>query len=414
MALWEPTPRSPVAAGLHAAALAKAKVRPFTAEDVIRAARKRTGLDDLGGEDFVPRLEVLVRSIQQEARLHAAGSVSTGFGMPTDMVRARLELQAARTRHPEIFERRIERPIFVVGGSRTGTTLIQRLLANEPRLRTPRLWELSSPRTFALGTDEERAQLRNRVDIGQKMLHLLNPTMRAVHDSEADGPEECVVMMGSDVRNWALQSCMNTPAYGEMLAGEDFRESYLRHRWQLQLLEHGVRTREGEGRRWLLKAPYHLPVLEALAEAYPHACIVHTHRDVVQAVTSTASLYCVFRSTFSDAVDPLEVGRQLTDSLSSWFVDTVAARQRLAGTGVRFLDVHYANLVADPLATAERILSFAGLEPTDEGRAAMSDWLSANRQHRHGGHRYTPGEFGLDPEAIRERMSAYRAAFGVD
>lgn len=413
MALWEPAPRSPIAASLYAAALAKAEPRPFTAEDVVRAARKRTGLDALGGEDFLPRLEVLVESIAREARLHAAGAASTGFGMPTDLIRARLELEDARRRHPELFERRIERPIFVVGGSRTGTTLLQRMLGSEPRLRTPRLWEMSSPRTFALGTDEERTRLRNRVDVGQKMLHLLNPTMRSVHDSEADGPEECVVMMGSDVRHWALQSCMNTPSYAELLRGEDFRESYVRHRWQLQLLDHGVRTREGDGHRWLLKAPYHLPVLEALAEAYPDACVVHTHRDVVEAVTSTVSLYCVFRSTFSDAVDPLEVGRQLTQSLSEWFVGAVRARERLAGSGVRFLDVHYTELVADPLATAERILAFAGLEPTPEGRAAMSTWLEANRAHRHGGHRYTPDEFGLDPEAIRERMSDYRAAFGV-
>lgn len=221
-------------------------------------------------------------------------------------------------------------------------------------------------------------------------------------------------MMGTDLRNLALMSCMNTPSYSAMLAGEDFTESYLRHRRQLQLLDYGARSEQsGTSPRWLLKAPYHLPALDALAAIYPDACIIHTHRDVVETVTSTCSLYSVFRSTFSDRVDPQETGRQQAAMLAEWFNGTVAARARLAGTGVRFFDVHYRDLVADPLAVAERILAFAGLESSDESRSAMRDWLACNRQDKHGGHRYSPDEFGLDTHALRERMTPYRDAFGV-
>lgn len=287
-------------------------------------------------------------------------------------------------------------------------------------LATPLLWQMSSTRTFALGTDEERALQRNRVDTGQKMLHLVNSAMKAVHFSEADGPEECVLMMGTDLRNLALMSCMNTPSYSQLLAQEDFRESCLRHRQQLQLLDFGTRRDRAHGEdpgpaapRWLLKAPYHLPCLEALAAAYPDAVIVHTHRDVVDTVTSTCSLYSVFRSTFSDHVDPLEVGRQQVAMLTDWFNGTVVARARLAKTGVTFFDVNYRELVSDPLAMAGRILAFAGLPPDEAGRAAMQAWLAENRADKHGGHRYVPEEFGIDPGALRDGMTPYREAFGV-
>jgi hypothetical protein len=333
------------------------------------------------------------------------------------MLRGRLELQATQQSHPQLFAKRIERPIFIVGGSRTGTTLLQRLLGSDPRLATPLLWQMASTRTFALGTEEERNLLRNRADTAQKMLHMINPAMKSVHWSEADGPEECVLMMGTDLRNLALTSCMNTPGYSAMLAAEDFSESYLRHRAQLQLLDHGVtRDRAAQGLpppRWLLKAPYHLPCLEALAAAYPDAVIVHTHRDVVEAVTSTCSLYSVFRSTFSDAVDPAEVGRQQAAQLTHWFNGTVTARAKLAGSGVTFFDVHYRELVADPVAMAERILAFAGLETTDESREALKQWLHDNRQDKHGGHRYVPEEFALDADALREGMASYRETFSV-
>lgn len=417
MPLWQPAPRSELAQMLYAQAAAKARFTGITAQQVMDSARKKTGLDDFGSLDFLPRLDALVESINHEAKLNPLGLASSGLGMPVDMLRGRLELQAAQAFHPQIFERKIKRPIFIVGGSRTGTTLLQRLLGSDPRLSTPLLWQMASTRTFALGSDEERSLLRNRADTAQKMLHMINPAMKAVHWSEADGPEECVLMMGTDLRNLALTSCMNAPAYSALLATEDFRESYVRHRRQLQLLDHGVnRERAAQGLpppRWLLKAPYHLPCLEALAVAYPDAVIVHTHRDVVEAVTSTCSLYSVFRSTFSDEVDPAEVGRQQAAQLTNWFNGTVTARARLAGSGVTFFDVHYRELVANPVAMAERILAFAGLETTNESRAALKQWLHDNRQDKHGGHRYTPDEFALDADALRDGMTPYRQAFGV-
>ncbi|MFZ5756760.1 MAG: sulfotransferase family protein [Pseudomonadota bacterium] len=418
MTHWQPEPRSELAQMLYAQAAAKARFTSISAQQVIDSAIKKTGLSDFGSDSdgWRTRLDVLVASINDEAQLNPLGLGAAGLGMPVDMLRGRLELQDALSTHPDVFAVPIERPIFIVGGSRTGTTLLQRLLGSDLRLRTPLLWQMSSTRTFAFGTDEERALLRNRVDTGQKMLHMLNPSMKGVHYSEADGPEECVLMMGTDLRNPALMSCLNTPSYSALLAQEDFRESYLRHRQQLQLLDHRVRNERatwgGVAPRWLLKAPYHLPYLEALATAYPDALIVHTHRDVVDTVTSTCSLYSVFRSTFSDAVDPREVGRQQVATLTDWFNGSVAARARLANSGVTFFDVHYRELIADPLAMAGRILAAAGLETTDHSRAAMQRWLADNRQDKHGGHRYRPEQFGIDPAALRDGMRPYREAFG--
>ena len=43
----------------------------------------------------------------------------------------------------------------------------------------------------------------------------------------------------------------------------------------------------------------------------------------------------------------------------------------------------------------------------------MGTWLAQNRQDKHGGHRYRPEEFGIDPSALRGAMAPYRAAFDV-
>ncbi|HET8706097.1 MAG TPA: sulfotransferase, partial [Pseudomonadales bacterium] len=143
MSVWRPAERSDIAKMLYTQAAAKARFDQISVQQVMDAARRKTGLEDFGGEDFLPRLEVLLESINKEARLNPLGLNSSGLGMPVSMLEGRLELQNSRIFRPDIFQRDIIRPIFIVGGSRTGTTLLQRLLANEPRLRTPLLWQMS-------------------------------------------------------------------------------------------------------------------------------------------------------------------------------------------------------------------------------------------------------------------------------
>ena len=63
----------------------------------------------------------------------------------------------------------------------------------------------------------------------------------------------------------------------------------------------------------MLKAPAHLPELLALMSVFPDAEVVWLHRPVADMLPSTASLFAVHRSTRSDEVDPLEIGRFVTD-----------------------------------------------------------------------------------------------------
>ena len=63
----------------------------------------------------------------------------------------------------------------------------------------------------------------------------------------------------------------------------------------------------------MLKAPAHLAELDHLVNAFPGAVIVHLHRDIVETIASAASLFAVFRSTYSDEVDPFDVGTFQTE-----------------------------------------------------------------------------------------------------
>ena len=129
--LWKPPPRSDTALLVYAHAEESRKQNPdqfgLTLEDLREMACTMTGLSDFGDDAFQSNFQRLLDAMNHEARLNAAGVM---FARSLLMIPLgnRLKMVHLRKEQPEIFRRPINRPIFIVGGSRTGTTLLQRLL----------------------------------------------------------------------------------------------------------------------------------------------------------------------------------------------------------------------------------------------------------------------------------------------
>lgn len=372
-------------------------------ETITAAALRKDPLPANDDGDWRDGLAIYLAAARDEGRLNALG-VKSIAATAIGRLQARVAIARALERDPAIRERTIDRPIFVIGGWRTGTTLLQRLLAAVPGLRGAYPSELSVPWRF-VGLDE--AARRALLDAGaaaHDLLHLLNPAMQAIHPSGARLEEECVLAMGTDFRNWGFTSTLRCPSYAAWLATQDLSASYRRYADILRLLQ------DASGRRWILKAPAHTAELPALRAAFPDAIVVHLHRDVVQTVTSGASLFAVFRSTYSDAVEAAEVGRYQLDATATWFDRAMRARD---ATGDRLvLDVAFTELVADPIGIARAICRAADVAWSHATDAALRVRLEELRE-QHGAHRYAPQDFGLDPEEIRERFAAYRSRFGL-
>ncbi|MBV9935113.1 MAG: sulfotransferase, partial [Actinobacteria bacterium] len=111
---------------------------------LIAAAVEQTGLDDFGPDDFRQRLDVLTTSLQKEAGLAPEGIV-TNFAQLTQLLKNRLLIQDLLTRHPEIDDVEITRPIIICGLPRTGTTHLHNLISADPSLRSLPYWESLEP-----------------------------------------------------------------------------------------------------------------------------------------------------------------------------------------------------------------------------------------------------------------------------
>src|SRR6201991_5369159 len=112
-----------------------------TVDDLHTSAVKACGLDDFGvdNDNYREALGVLLESFQRDADLTEIGSKMNRFFVRNALV-ARLVSEAAFKQYPQHADIAVERPIFVTGLPRTGTTAIHRLLAADPRHQGLELW----------------------------------------------------------------------------------------------------------------------------------------------------------------------------------------------------------------------------------------------------------------------------------
>jgi hypothetical protein len=371
-------------------------------------ARARTGRDDFGGEDFREPLRRLLDSIETERSLHFIGRVLARDDI-LNLLENRLRITDARKRHPEIDRVAIRRPIFITGLPRTGTSILHELLACDPANRVPLAWEVRHPCPPPSAETYEQDARIERADREIRLWNEVVPEYPTIHELGARLPVECIMLTAHAFRSDQLAATNHALGYGGWLANADMRPAYGWHRRMLQLLG-WLAPRE----RWVLKAPSHLAALDALLAVYPDACIVQTHRDPLRVMGSVLSTLYATASIRCERID--------VEALRAWFSGESCAALLDAATRVRtseiaenarFIDIGYADLTRDPLATIGALYRELGIELGAEARARMRDYLARKPKDKHGAHAYDCEETGVDRAGERARFADYQTAYGV-
>lgn len=384
------------------------KLVRFDADALLAEAQKKTGLRDFGSDDFREPLEVLLRSLDEEAQLTFVGRTAARMNT-LRLLEQRLWFEEYRKRHPEIAAQEIRRPLVIVSLARAGTTILHRLLACDPANRASLSWELMfpvpPPERATYETDPRIARAERELRMFERWLA---PGLPAVHEVGARLPEECLMMMAYSFRSYQFPSMNWVPSYQRWMESHDILPGYAYHRRVLQHLQWKCR-----GERWILKAPSHIFGIDELFETYPDVDFVHMHRDPLEVVPSLTSLTAAIYAAFSDGVDSRAVGREMVETLLIGLERYFAARDRVPGRNERFMDIDFRELAADPMGTVKRIYDRHDMSLSDEADRRMRAFLAANPKGKHGEHRYSLEQFGIDKAVETPRFRQYKDRFGV-
>lgn len=372
-------------------------------------ACRRTGLRNFGDPWFEEPLGVLLAAMHDEARLNAIGVEIYGERLLTGLCN-RLKIRDFIDRHPDVHQMPVEVGAVIVGLGRSGSTLLQRLLAEARDATAIYWWESLTPVPLDNELPGDPQQRRAIAKAAVDAMLAASPDLLAIHPLDAFAADEEVMLLEQSFVSSAPESFLNVPSYARWLAAADQTPAYRELREVLQLLTWQDRSRIGK--KWILKTPHHLTALQTVVATFPDAKIVMPHRDPVKTVVSWCSLVATLSSPNSDLLDLTQIGRHWSARLKRNLEDFIRVRDGLDAE--RFVDVDYEALTREPIATAAQVLCDIGMAADEGDLARLREWLRVNAREQRRAHDYAAAQFGLDEQVLAHAFMFYRKRFLLD
>jgi Sulfotransferase family len=348
-----------------------------------------------------------VKSLEIEADLHPLGRF---------LMRAHLrELLETRLRLTQVWKARsddsdaapIQRPVFITGMPRSGSTFLHELLAEDGRNRVPRVWEVMFP---IAGHNRTRSEVDSRVGRAEFCLWLfrrLAPGANSVYPLRAWTPHECVAIHSYTLLSEEFAMICRVPAYEAFLRGANFSLAYAWQKRFLQYLQLSDPTKQ-----WILKSPDHVHTLGHLLTMFPDAVVIQTHRNPLEVLKSSMYLTEVLERTFARADDRSQIRQREIRNLTEHVESITSFREANPELEGRFIDVRYHELILDPLTVIRQTYQRLDMPLTEMAANRMQRLASTRSRYkgRRGDRRRA--DFELDGSFDRHRLEAYCSRFG--
>ena len=283
-------------------------------------------------------------------------------------------------------------PIFIIGHWRTGTTMVQELLALDPRHRCPTTYECLVPNHFLISERFVR-----------RWLWFMLPSRRPMDNMRMsfDRPQEdeaalCNLGVPSPFLTVAFPNRpLQYPRYVDL---EDLAPAELQ-RWERSLRRFLQRILFKRPGRLVLKSPRHTSRLKVLSRMFPKAQFIHIVRDPYVVFPSTVHFWTVMYATQG-------LQRPKLDALNDYVFDTfVAMHRKLEETRAlidpaQFYQLRYEDLVRDPVGEVRAMYEYFQWREFDAVEPAIRRYAGRSK-------RYQTNRYELTPELRGEITSRW-------
>jgi len=410
-------------------------------DDLIRSARKVTGLYDLGKDFMDEPLERLIKSVNEEANLHPVGRLITRERF-ISLLSIRLRAEYYFKKFPAILDQQLYPAWIIVGLQRTGTTKLQRLLAVDPDHRVipswevinpipldPALYDLSGSLASAFGSMQSSVRLSacppvppsacppvrpsypapgdKRISVANtsvKALKLMSPGFFAIHPIDVVQPEEDILMLDVSFLSTTPEAMMHVPSYANWLEHTDQLAAYAYAAKLLKFLQ-WIKP----AKRWVLKTPHHLEFPDLIEKTFGDVHFLWPHRRVYESVPSFLSMVTYNRMVFSSQVDEMEVARHWVRKTGYMLEKALDFRFR-DDNNKKFTDIYYKDLITDSGQVLSAIYKLnGGLNPRLVEKFRKHE--AENPHRKNGTHNYSLADFGLTASDIDRHTGRYQEIF---
>ncbi|MDE2404381.1 MAG: sulfotransferase [Sphingomonadales bacterium] len=378
---------------------------------IIELARRESGAHAWHDEALFARVAALVGWINARGPYESHDLRAMRQQVQRTLV-ARLRIALDRANIPAIADERIERPVFIIGFPRSGTTLLHSLLAEDPEAPSLRSWHVYSPSPppGAGPIAAERIAMSQRLveawmDFcpAQKMMHpyVDKGAFQTIEDEEA---------FTLDFRNAYPFHYYRVPTLdpGAVMLSTDQVAAF---RWHRELLQH-LQWNTGKS-AWVCKGPSHQMNLAALLEVYPDALCVWAHRPIGEIWASNVAIRAATYDTIAGHPQDWTAQAKTHVTAMKAAIDRLLADKLLDDP--RVLHLSFREIAADPLSAVRKVCEKQGRALSPGFAQAAASWLAdpENASDRFGRYPYSYEAFGLDRGWVEDLFADYSRRFGL-
>uniref|UniRef100_A0A0G4G258 Carrier domain-containing protein n=1 Tax=Chromera velia CCMP2878 TaxID=1169474 RepID=A0A0G4G258_9ALVE len=407
-------------------------------------------------EYFMQPLRLLCETSlsQTESSLSFMGRLAA-YARSRQMVQNLFWMKQAEDKHPEILKTQLASPIFIVGHPRAAGSLLLRVMAQDPSLCAPAYCEMVVPYNNdgsllqALSSPEETRKA-GLASPGWGFDHYGDPTdprkkyatdqLELLYGRDQYGDlewqrlrlfgatlaDEDYLILDHAWRSLALPLAFCVADFKSWLLkndGKEMKAAYALHRRFLQHLQWqrerkiaaaGASAAKAPA-RWVLKTPYHAACLDEIFSLYPDAHVICVNGEPKREAGQWAAVAADIRKTLVDGAgaSPTVAGPEELQTLQLLTEKLEAFRQANPKLSSKFVDVHYDDLMNNPVAVAERVYKATGMSVSREAKDRMWEYVSDVREHkeelvnRPGSDPASLPEYGLSEEMVAKATEAY-------
>jgi hypothetical protein len=351
-----------------------------------------------------PGLTAALTALEVESGLSDEGR-GRALAQFQDNLRRLAAIASDRSAYPEIADVVIDRPVFILGLPRCGTSILHALIGADPGVRTPLQWEVAAPSPppeAATFDNDPRADSFDAY-VAANFTGAWADVLKA-HPIGARIPQECGMMLETAFQGINPAMLFSLPSYYDWYKDADTTFGYQVHKMWLQHL-----AWKNPRKRWVLKVQEHAYHLPELMSVYPDAVLVQPHRDPVTVMASISRLIEVIRSVSFGTIDRTALGQELLHLWHDGQMRSMAFRK--ANPNVKVLDIRFKDIVADPVAAVRQVYNHADMDFTAATQMAVSGWWAANPADKHGQHKYVLSDYGLTREQVERVYADYIATY---
>ncbi|WP_317057603.1 sulfotransferase family protein [Roseovarius rhodophyticola] len=332
-----------------------------------------------------------------------------------------------RTEFIEFFEENAEfieangkykAPLLVTGYPRTGTTLLHRLLAEDPQSRSPYTYEMEQ--VLPPLKSGEDPMISDRIKKSAASINLLAKyapgfiqKLNESHLWSATEKEESLLYMqfhhGMNIAN-GVQAGLE---YALRLAQPDVAPALLKYERNFFTM---LDAYAPAGTHWINKAPSYALYFGSIFDEFDDARVVVTHRNPAKNAASFARLVesaCI-PFDVEGSIDKHAFGQMVVEFSGLCWQRPLEFRNAHPERESQIIDAVYSDTFADPIAMVRRIYEKFEMEVTSEFEERMKVYLADNQQGKYGRHRYSNEEYAINAEDLKARHRDYFEKYGFD